>query len=311
MMNNIRHTKFMVDIGQLWLGWVEVCQPFARLYCPQKGMTGRDSYLITSRDRSPVLDTTRKRWNSKLKSMVLSGATLTTDAFPVVLALSFLLKEKENNGCPIILTKISFPYWLIFMHVDIVFCNYAIDDISQRRARWERWAWSYLCTYLQKVWCISFNPGTSGILVMFACGVCEVPELLHSNVELRHYGGWHCPQCSLFFRHLTAMSHMKSEFELVVRYLIWMLLMGSIMIIVISSSWITSMSKQLLTPWQEFHNPMILPSKPWLQKYQYTCCICRTLEIEDTYAKHGGTILPRHLLIDRLVNIFWRWYPCP
>ena len=27
----------------------------------------------------------------------------------------------------------------------------------------------------------------------------------------------------------------------------------------------------------------------------YVACV-------DTYAKHGGTILPRHMLIDRLVN---------
>ena len=158
--------------------------------------------------------------------MVLSRATLIADAFPRVLAIYFLLKEKENTGCPIILTMMSFPTDSYSYTLTSFFCNSAIDDMSQRRARWERWARSYLCTYLQK---------------------------LKSNVELRHYGGWHCPQCSLFFRHLTAMSHMKCEFQLVVRYLIWMLLMGSTMIIVISSSWITSMSKQLLTPWQEFH----------------------------------------------------------
>ena len=29
----------------------------------------------------------------------------------------------------------------------------------------------------------------------------------------------------------------------------------------------------------------------------YVACV-------DTYAKHGGTILPRHILIDRLVNNF-------
>ena len=41
--------------------------------------------------------------------MVLSGATLTAEEFPRVLALSFLLKEKENTGCPIILSMMFLP----------------------------------------------------------------------------------------------------------------------------------------------------------------------------------------------------------
>ena len=102
---------------QWWLEKVEVCQPFARFYCPQKRMAGMDSYLITSsRDRSPVLATTRNRWNRKLESVVLSGATLTDDELPRVLALSFLSKAKDNTGIPVILTMMSFPtgHWRYF-----------------------------------------------------------------------------------------------------------------------------------------------------------------------------------------------------
>ena len=108
------------------------------------------------------------------------------------LGFIFSLESEGEHRHPSHSDNDVISYWTL-----TIFLNAGCDE--------KKWAWSYLCTYLQKFWCISFNPGTSRI----ACGVSEFTVLLYGNVLKTLWG---LTFSTMFFSHLAAMSHPTCAF---------------------------------------------------------------------------------------------------